>query len=322
MRTVALSLTLAPLTVEAQRAAKVPRVGVIAPAEPSADDPMLQAFKIGLRELGYVDGQNIVVEYLFAHGQTDRFPALAAELARRNIDVAVVGSTRAALAAKAALKTTPIVFVGAADPVTAGLVASLARPGGYVTGLSFAFEEGLGGKQMELLHEAVPQATRIAILRDAAYPVTSVIERDMDRASQVLNLKVRRFEVLGASGLTSTFEAIVKAGMEALAVESVPFFNTHRRTVVQLSLRHRLPGMYPYRSYVEAGGLMSYGVSLTDMWRQSARYVDKILKGSKPADLPVEQPTKFEFAINLKTAKALGLTIPQSIRLRADQVIE
>jgi putative ABC transport system substrate-binding protein len=271
----AVSLGLAPLAGEAQPTTKVPRVGVLAPAEPSTDDPVLAGFTISLRELGYVDGRNITVEYLYAHGQTDRFPDLAADLHRRNVDVAVVGSTRAALATKDALKTTPIVFVGASDPVTIGLVTSMARPGGNVTGLSFAFEEGLGGKLMELLHEAVPQATRIAILRDAAYPTaTGSMSKDMDRASQAFHLKLRRFNVHGASGLTPTFEAIAKAGVQALVVEPVPFFNTHQRTVVQLSGRHRLPGMYSFRSFVDAGGLMSYGVSLTDLWRRSARYVD------------------------------------------------
>ena len=313
----------APIGAEAQQA-KVPRIGVLAPAEPSVNDPVLQSFRDGLGELGYVEGRNILVDYVFARGRTERVPELVAELARRNIDVAVVGSTGAALDAREGLQTTPIVFVGAVDPMTVGLVASLAHPGGNVTGLSFAYETGLAGKWVELLHAAVPRATRIAVLRDPNYSVriAPIILSDIQRAGQVLGLKMPIFDVSGPDQLGATFAAIVKAQSDAVLVHPVPFFNTHLRAVVDLAVRNRLPGMYPFRSHVEAGGLMSYGVSLSDLWRRAAGYVDKILKGAKPADLPVEQPTKFELVINLKAAKALGLTLPPSLLARADQVIE
>jgi putative ABC transport system substrate-binding protein len=317
------SVVAARLGAEAQQA-KVPRIGVLAPAEPSVDDPVLQGFRAGLGELGYIEGRNIAIDYVFAHGRTERFPDLVAQLARRNLDVAVVGSTRAALDAKEGLQATSIVFVGAVDPVTLGLVASLARPGGNVTGLSFAYETGLGGKWVELLHAAVPRARRVAILRDPNYASdsASIILRSFERAGQRLGLKMTIFDVGGPDQIGATFAAIARDRSDAVLVQPVPFFNTHLRAVVDYAVRNRLPGMFPFRSHVEAGGLMSYGVSLSDLWRRAAGYVDKILKGAKPADLPVEQPIKYELAINLKTAKALGLTIPPSLLARADQVIE
>jgi putative tryptophan/tyrosine transport system substrate-binding protein len=227
------SVVAARLGAEAQQA-KVPRIGVLAPAEPSVDDPVLQGFRAGLGELGYIEGRNIAIDYVFAHGRTERFPDLVAQLARRNLDVAVVGSTRAALDAKEGLQATSIVFVGAVDPVTLGLVASLARPGGNVTGLSFAYETGLGGKWVELLHAAVPRARRVAILRDPNYASdsASIILRSFERAGQRLGLKMTIFDVGGPDQIGATFAAIARDRSDAVLVQPVPFFNTHLRAVV------------------------------------------------------------------------------------------
>jgi putative ABC transport system substrate-binding protein len=310
-----------PLAAGAQPA-KVPRIGVLWPAEASANDPAPQSFRLGLRELGYTEGSSIALEHTFARGQIERYPDLLADLERRHVDIVVVGSARAALAAKEALPKTPIVFIGATDPVESGLVASLSRPGGYVTGLSFGWSEGFAGKWVEILREIAPKTTRIAILHHKAYPATGTIFRDTERAARALGLTLQRFEVSGPDDLPAAFTAITKANAGAFLIQPVPFFTTHRRMVVELGARHRLPGIFHSRSFVEAGGLISYGISLTDMWRRAALYVDRIIKGAKPGDLPVEQPTKFEMVINTRTAGALGFTIPPSLLLRADQVIE
>lgn len=321
IRLVAVLILALPLAAGAQPT-KVSRIGVLAPAEPGPNAPVLQGFRLGLRELGHTEGRNIILDYTFAHGQAERFRDLLGELARRNVDILVVGSSQAALAAKEAFPTTPLVFVGAGDPVASGLVASLGRPGGHVTGLSFGYSEGFAGKWVEMLREIAPQATRIAILRHKAFPASATVARDTERAGRALGLTLQRFEVSGPDDLPAAFNAITKAGAGAFLIEPTPFFHSHQRIVVDLAARHRLPGMFYHRAFVEAGGLISYGVSLADLWRRAAYYVDRIIKGARPGDLPVEQPTKFEMFINATTAKAMGLAIPPSLLLRADQVIE
>ncbi len=309
-------LLAAPLAAEAQRPSKVPRVGVIGERSPS--DPFLAAFRQGLRELGYAEGQSIVIEYRYGHGMLDRVPNLAAELIRLNVDVLVVGGTVAAQSAKALTPTVPIVFVLAGDPVGSGLVASLARPGGNATGMS-NFVSELGGKQLELLKVAVPQVSRVTVLYNPANPGPA-LDRTR-KAAQALAVELQVLEVRQPNHLASAFSALTPWRPGALLALSDPVLGNELAQLAKLAIKHRLPAMYSRREFTEAGGLLAYGPSFEDNYRRAATYVDKILKGAKPADLPVEQPTKFEFVINLKTAKALGLTIPQSLLLRADEVI-
>jgi putative tryptophan/tyrosine transport system substrate-binding protein len=281
----------------------------------------LEAIRQGLRELGYVEGRNLVIEARFAQGMHDRLPALAAELVRLNVAVIVVDGTATTAVAKAATTTIPIVFTLAGDPVGSGLVASLARPGGNVTGLSSLTGE-LSGKQLQLLKEAVPPLTRVAILYNPVNPATTAMLNNAKAAARALAVEVQPLAVRELDTLTSTFSVMREERADAFLALSDPILNTQQATLLDLAARNRLPAMYTTRDWAEAGGLMAYGPSFTDNFRRAATFVDKMLKGAKAADLPVEQPTKFELVINLKTAKALGLTIPQSVVLRADQVIE
>jgi len=317
-----LGVLTAPLAAAAPPRAKVPRIGVLAPAEPSAKDPIVAAFTQALRGLGQIDGRTVAIEWRYAHGRAERFESLVAELLSFEVDVLVVGSSLAADTAKKATRTVPIVFVGVVDPVGRGLVTSLARPGGNVTGVSFAYEDGMGGKLVELLKEATPKVSHIATLGDAAQPASPPLRRDIQSAVQRLGGRLTSATVKQPGEIDSVVASVAKAGAGAIIVEPVPFFSTYHREVVASAARHRLPAIYGFRRSVDAGGLMSYGVSLADLWRRAAIYVDRILKGAPPSNLPVEQPTKFELVINLKTAKALRLTIPQTLLLRADQVIE
>jgi putative ABC transport system substrate-binding protein len=318
----ALGLLAAPLVAKAQPAGKVPRIGVLVVSEPaSPTEPHVTAFRQGLREVGYVEGQNVAVEYRYAHGKMELVPELVAELIGLKVDV-MVASGPSTVAAKNATQTIPIVFIGMVDPVGYGLVASLARPGGNVTGLSLTIDAGFPGKWMELLKEAAPKISRVGYLSDLHMPVSILYRREMQASAEKLGLKLRYAEVRELGEIDRVFAAMSKERGGALIVSPQPLFLTHRGRITELAARHRLPVIYGFRAFVDAGGLMSYGVSLPDLWRRAATYVDKILKGTKPADLPVEQPTTFEFIINLKTAKALGLTIPPSLLLRADQVIE
>ncbi len=296
---VVLNLTLAPLAAEAQQAGQAARIGYLA-ADLTVCPHMTEAFRQGLRDLGYVDGRSVVIEYRDAEGKYDRLPARAAELVALKVDVIVAADTPAALAAKKATRTLPIVFIGAGDPVTIGLVTSLARPGGNVTGLSLLAPE-LVGKRLELLKQAVPGVGRVAALWQPGF-VGERTEKDMLKEVEVA--------------------ARARARADALTVLGSAMFANERRRVVDLAAKNRLPGVYGFREYVDAGGLMAYGPNVADLFQRAATYADKILKGAKPGDLPVEQPTKFELVLNLKTAKALGLTIPQSVLVRADQVIE
>jgi len=285
-----------------------------------------EAFRQGLRDLGYVEGRNVVIEYRSAEGKYERFPALAAELVALKVDVIVAaGSTPAALAAKQATRTILIVFASAADPVASGLVTSLARPGGNVTGLSTVGSE-LVGKRLEQLKQAVPGVSRVAVLWQPQGVLGERTRKDMlkeaDVAARALGVRLQFVEARGPADFDRAFSDMTRARAGALTVLGSPTFLNERRRLVDLAAKNRLPAVYTVREFVDAGGLMSYGPNLADLFRRAATYVDKILKGAKPADLPVEQPTKFELVINLKAAKALGLTIPQSLLGRADQVVE
>jgi len=321
--TLAGGLLAAPPAAEAQQAAKVARIGFLA-LNLAASPHLPEAFRQGLRDLGYVEGRNVVIEYRSAEGKRERLPALAAELVALKVDVIVAGNTPAALAAKQATTTLPIVFTSVVDPVTDGLVASLARPGGNVTGLSNLAPE-LVGKRLELLKQAVPGVSRVAALwQPGVFPERT--DQDMlkaaDVAARALGVRLQFVEARGPADIDRAFADMTKARAGALTVLGSPMFINERRRLVDLAAKNRLPAVYPAREFVDAGGLMSYGPNLADLFRRAATYVDKILKGTKPADLPVEQPTKFELVINAKTAKALGVTIPQSLLGRADEVIE
>jgi putative ABC transport system substrate-binding protein len=311
-------LILAPLA-EAQSARQVWRIGYLGTSSPSLEPNLVNAFRQGLRELGHIEGQDIVIEYRWAEGKYDRFPELAAELVRLKVDVILTAGTPGALAAKQATRTIPIVMAVVADALAYQLVASLAQPGGNVTGLS-TLARDLQGKQLEFLKEIVPRLSRIAVLVNPSNPFNDVLGRE--QVQQALRLKLELFEVKAAEEFEAVFAAIARQRPDALFMIADRFLLAHRARIVAFAARQRLPGMYPYKEFVEAGGLVSYAPSYPEMFRRSATYVDKILKGAKPADLPVEQPTKFELIINLKTAKALRLTIPQTLLLRADQVIE
>jgi putative ABC transport system substrate-binding protein len=326
-RTFLCALTLgtlaAPLAVEPQQAAKIARIGYLATS--LADNPHQHAaFLQGLRDLGYVEGRNVVIEYRDAEGKLERLPAFAAELVALKVDVIVAAAgTLAALASKQATRTLPIVFIAVGNPVTSGLVTSLARPGGNLTGLSAVSPE-LTSKWLELLKQAVPGVSRVAFLWQPGGlgDTDKEVLREAEVAARALGVRLQFVEARGPADIDRAFSEMTRARTGALTVVSTPMFGSERRRLVDLAAKNRLPAMFSFRGYVDAGGLMSYGSNLADLFRRAATFVDKILKGAKPADLPVEQPTKFELVINLKTAKALGLTIPPSVLGRADQIIE
>jgi ABC-type uncharacterized transport system substrate-binding protein len=312
----------APPAAEAQRAEKVYRVGYLRGDSGPAVAPFLAAFRQGMLDLGHVEGRNLTIEARSAEGKFDRFPSLALELIRLNPDVLFVGSSAGALAAKAATATIPIVFVGVGDPVGIGLVASLARPGANITGVTNITVE-LTGKRLELLKEMVPSASRIVAFMNPDAPIARIQIRNAEAAARTLGVQLHPvLTVRGADDLEAAFEAAVRSGASA-ALRMVDFSaRTLRVETARLAAKHRLPVMYPSREDVDAGGLVAYGTSWPGQYRQAATFVHKILRGARPGDLPVEQPTKFELVINLKTAKALGLTIPPSLLARADEVIQ
>ena len=318
---VTVSLLAAPHAAQAQQAGKVRRIGYLDQGSAARNRPYFEAFRQGLRDLGWVEGQNIVIDVRFAEGKTDQLPALAAELVRLKVDVIVTSTTPAALAAKQATPTIPIVMTWAADPVGSGLVASLARPGGNITGWTGQSVE-LRAKYLELLKEAVPAAVRIGVLWNPANQVHRPSMKLIEAAAQKLKVELHPVGVQDPNEIESTFSALVGKRVEALVVFPDGMFLAQTPLIIALAARNRLPAMYGSRQEAEAGGLMAYGANLSDMHRRGAFFVDKVLKGAKPADLPVEQPTKFEFVINLKTGKALGLTIPQSLLQRADEVVQ
>jgi putative tryptophan/tyrosine transport system substrate-binding protein len=316
------ALIAAPLAA-AQQVAGIARIGFLG-NNPAALGHLRDAFLQGMRDLGYVEGRNLIIEYRFAEGNLDRLPAFATELVALKVEVIVAPPTPAAQAAKQATKTIPIVFAGAGDPVTSGLVTSLARPGGNVTGLSGLSPE-LVGKCLEQLKHAVPGVRRLAVLWHPGGQ-GGRSEKDMlkeaEVAARALGMRVQIVEARGVAEFDRAFSDMTTARADALAVLPSNLFNNERRRLADLATKNRLPAVYQFREYVDAGGLMAYGANLADLNRRAATYVDKILKGAKPGDLPVEQPTKFELVINLKAAKALGLTIPQSVLAQADEVIQ
>jgi putative ABC transport system substrate-binding protein len=315
-------LLAAPLAADAQQAGKVPRIGFLGTRTLSDTSPYLDAFRQGLRELGWVEGQNIVIDDRFAEGRFDRLPDLAAELVRLKVAIIVAAPTPAVVAAKKATETIPIVAIAVGDPVGIGLIASLARPGGNVTGLSFSVGLEIAGKGLELLKETVPKVRRVAVLSNPANPGQPLSIRELNVAAQSLGVQLQLLEARGPNEFDGAFAAMATERVGALLVVADSMFNLHRTRLADLAARSRLPAAYGLRENVEAGGLMSYGPSVRDLFRRAATYVDKVLKGAKPGDLPVEQPTKFELVINLKTAKALGLTIPPSLLGRANELIQ
>jgi len=320
--TLALAVLTAPLAAAAQQAGKVHRIGCLSAADARSIMHLVEAFRQGLRELGYVEGKDIVIEYRFAEGRYERLPALAADLVRLKVDVILAASPPTHQAAKDATKTIPIVMAAAIDPVETGLVASLARPGGNITGLTWTAGPEIVGKQLELLKEAVPKVSRVAVLWNPTNHSHPLILGEAKVAARSLGVQLQLPEARGPDQFERALAAATRERAGALFILRDPMFYLHRTRLAELATKSQLPAIGVWGEFVEAGGLMSYGPSLPDLWRRAATFVDKILKGAKPADLPVEQPTKFELVINLKTARALGLRIPQSVLIRADQVIE
>ena len=312
-------LLAASFAAEAQ-ARKVPRVGFLYRGSPGPSQE-IDAFQRGLRELGYIEGQNIAVEYRFARGQVGRLPELAAELVRLNPDVIVAPYTPPALAAKQATSTIPIVFAVVADAIGAGLIVNLARPGGNITGLTSSGAD-LGGKRLELVKQVIPKVSRVAVLYNPADRSNVLVFEQLQQSAPNLRLILQPLAVREPSEFEAAFSAMTRERANAMLVAAGVLTDEHKELLVSHAAKRRMPSMWSHRHFVDAGGLMSYAVNFSDQIRQSAVYVDKILKGARPGDLPVEQPTRYELVINLKTAKALGLTIPQSLLQRADQVIE
>jgi putative ABC transport system substrate-binding protein len=311
------------ISAEAQQPKKVPRIGYLSNSDPGRESDRAEAIRLALRERGYIEGQNIATDYRYAEGKIDRYPELAVELVRLKVDIIVVaGGPIAIRAAKNATKTIPIVMaVGGPDPVEEGLVESLARPGGNVTGITNLSSE-LGGKRLELFKEAAPKLARVALLYDPAVPVGVVELKEVQAAARALRLTIQPWEVRSADGFEKVFAALNKERPDGLYMTSGGLMSSNVKRTAGFALKSRLPSMYGRADFVDAGGLMSYGADLADSYRRVAYFVDRIFKGAKPADLPVEQPTKFELVINLKTAKQIGLTIPQSVLYRADKVIK
>ena len=319
---VALGATLLALcsSAVAQQTKKVSRIGYLSPSSPSADSARVEAFRQGLRDLGYVQGKNIVIDYRYAEGKPELLPDLAADLVRLKVDVIMTFGDPGTLAAKGATKTIPIVITDVSDPVALGLIASLAHPGGNVTKLSPLAKE-LSGKQLELLMEAFPRVSRVAVLLGQTSRSNALSLEEIKVAAGVLQVALQPLQVRGPDDFESTFSAVKRERAGALIVLRTAVTNTYRARIVDFTAKSRLPAMYADSEFTEAGGLMSYGSNRLDLFRRAATYVDKILKGAKPADLPVEQPKKFEFIINLKAAKQIGLTIPPNVLVRADKVI-
>jgi putative ABC transport system substrate-binding protein len=316
----AIAILTAPLAAEAQQPVRVPRIGFLWPSPPSERQYLLDAFRQGLRELGYIESRNIVVEVRSAEGKYDRLPALATELVHLKVDVIVTTASPATKAAQQATKTIPIVMAVVVDPVATGFIASLARPGGNITGVSIMASD-LVGKQLDLLKQVVP-IFQVVVLWNPANPGNAPQLREAEVAARKLGVRLKPLEARNPDDLDNAFAAMTKERPSGLIVLVDTMLVGHRARLADLAAKSRIPAIYGLRDHVEAGGLMAYSANLTEMYRRAATYVDRILKGSKPADLPVEQPTKFELVINLKTAKALGLKIPQSILERADEIIQ
>jgi putative tryptophan/tyrosine transport system substrate-binding protein len=309
-----------PLAARAQQAV-MPTIGFLNSASPEGYAPYATSFRQGLKEAGYVDGQNLTIEYRWAEGRYERLPTQAADLVRRQVSVIAATSTPAIPVAKAATSTIPIVFTTGADPVKFGFVASLNKPGGNVTGVNF-FTAELGSKQAELLHELIPAAAQVGLLANPNYPGTDEVMRDVAAAASAIGFQIDVMQASDSREIEAAFGALVHNRADALLVGSDPFFVSRRLQIATLAARHAIPAVYPVRDFAEAGGLMSYGASQIEAYRQAGIYTGKILKGVKPADLPVMQSTKFELVINLPTACAIGVEIPPMLLARADEVIE
>jgi len=309
------------VSAHAQQPTKIPRIGLLFTATPSAAAARIEAFRQGFRELGYVEGKNILIEQRYAEGQLNHMNELAAELVRLKVDVIVTIGPAATRPAKEATHAIPIVMGVDDDPVGNGFVASLARPGGNITGLASLAPE-IGGKQLELLKEIVPRLSRVAVLGTSTQPGNAQSLREAEVAAGALAVKLQYLDVLSPKDIEPVFRTASNGRAEAVLVLRASIFFSHRKQIVDLAAKRQLPAMYYTTEYVEEGGLMTYGVSITDLFRRAATYVDKILKGAKPAELPIEQPTKFELVVNLKTAKRIGLTIPPNVLARADKVIK
>ncbi|MEO6163524.1 MAG: ABC transporter substrate-binding protein [Candidatus Binatia bacterium] len=309
------------LSAEAQQPPNIPRIAYLGATSLTANADRVEAFKQGLRELGYVERKNIIIELRSADGEQGRLPALVAELVRLKIDIIVSGGPAVTRAARKATSTIPIVMGFDFDPVGSGVVASLARPGGNITGLSSLAPE-ISGKQLELLKEIVPALSRVAIIGNSTEPGYVQVVKEIELAAGALKLKLQLLDVRDAKDIETAFQAARKERADAVLLMQAPVLNSHRAQVVELAVKHRLSAAYPFAQYVEAGGFMSYSTNYNDLFRRAATYVDKILKGRTPADLPVEQPIKFEFIINLKAAKQIGVTIPPNVLARADKVIK
>jgi len=316
------SIFAAPLVAEAQQPGRVPRIGVLFPQSAILSEANVTALRDGLRQLEYVEGQSIAIDYRFADGKLDRLPALTDELIQSGVQILVVGGTTPALVAQKSTSLIPIVFAGVSDPVEAGLATSLAHPGRNVTGFSTAHEDGFAGKWVELLREVVPSGVRVIVIHNPSNPSNLRYWREIQAASQQLRITLQSLTATSPETLDRALLALTREHVDGLIVATDPFLFAQRTRIVDAANRRKVPTVFGFKEFVTAGGLVSYGASLPDMYRRAATYIDKILKGAKPADLPIEQPTKFELVINLKTAKALGLTIPQSLLVRADQVIQ
>jgi len=314
-------LLAASLVVEAQQAGKVPRIAYVGYGAPGSDPAEVAGLQQGLRALGYIENQNIVIEYRYAGGSPGRLTPLISELTHLKVNLILTQGTAVTAAAQHETETTPIVSVSG-DPVSSGFVKSLARPGGNITGLSFALAEDFGGKWLELVRETVPRASRVGIIWNPTNLSGAAAVKEMEALAPGLGLRLSMQPIRSTSDLGSAFAAATRVKVAAIIVMTDPLVSGQPANIVRLAAANRMPTIYGLREFVDAGGLISYGPNLADLWRRAATYVDKILKGAKPADLPVEQPTKFELVINLKTAKALGLTIPPSLLVRADEVIE
>lgn len=315
----ALALIAASCAAQAQSAAKVYRIGFVTTGTPGTS---IDFFREGMRAAGYEEGRNITIESRFASGRQERLPELVAEVIASKPDVLVVSSTRTALAAKRATSTIPVVFASVFDPVAAGLVASLARPGGNLTGTAMAVGGDFGGKWVELLKEAVPKLSHAAVLWNSANQSSAQSAQAIQAAARTLNIKLSMFDVGNTATLDAALKTIGASRVEGLIIAPDPYFNADRAKLVRFAATRRLPAVYFFRSFADAGGLMAYGANNAESIRAAAKYVDRILKGAKPAELPVDQPTRFDLVINLKTAKALGLKLPQTLLLRADDVIQ
>src|SRR5262245_49015837 len=306
---------------DAQQPTKVPRIGYLVAGPLTTNPARTEAFRQGLRELGYVEGKNIVVEWRSAEGKLESLPALLADIVRLKVEVIVSGGPESTRVAKEATATIPIVMTQVGDPVGSGFVVSLARPGGNITGLSTLAPE-IGGKRLELLKETIPKLSRVAVLGTSTNPDTAQSLGEVDLAAKALKVKLQYLDILDPKDLETAFRAAGKGRADAVLLLNGNIFISHRTQIAELAAKSRLPGIYNQTNFVEAGGLMSYGVNRNDLDRRAATFVDKILKGAKPADLPVEQPKKFEFIVNLKAAKQIGLTIPPNVLARADKVIK